>query len=352
MARRTTALAVLALSSLAACADAPVSADGATSPGALSYSKSGNGNSGDGKSGNGKSGDNVPEVKTAKTNKGEPGSVDRGRYNITFRYIVPTSPERQAVFEAAAARWEKIIIGDEPSVTGTLPTQLCGGGAPAFTGTIDDVLIDVILTNIDGRGRILGSAGPCFANANNLTLHGTMRFDVAELPTLEARGTFDEVIVHEMGHVLGVGTLWNFRRALRTGTNTANVAFVGEKAITGYNSVGGAKIPVPVENMFGPGTQNAHWRESTFDNELMTGFLNGSLANPRENPLSRVTAGSMRDLGYRSAMPSEQYKLPEASQIQGNPNASNGASLAETEIDFNVSEELLEVQATVQRADP
>jgi hypothetical protein len=333
MARRSTALALLALSSLAACVDAPASPDGSLAPGALRMAKADDG---------------IPEVATAKTNKVEPAGVDRGRYNITFRYIVSTTPERQAVFEAAASRWEKIIIADEPSVTGTLPTQLCGAGAPAFTGTVDDVLIDVILAPIDGPGKILGSAGPCFANDNNLTLHGTMRFDVADLATLETRGTFDEVITHEMGHVLGVGTLWNFRRALRTGTNTLNVAFVGEKAITGYNSVGGAKIPVPVENMFGPGTQNSHWREATFDNELMTGFIRIG----QYTPLSRVTAGSMRDLGYGSANVAESYKLPEASQIQGSANSSNGANLAEGDIDMAASEELTSVQATVQRADP
>ena len=335
MARRSAALAALVLSSLAACADAPASPDGSLAPGALRLNR-------------GKAGDGIPEVASAKTNRAEPAGVDRGRYNITFRYIVPTTPERRAVFDEAAARWEKIIIADEPSVTGTLPTQLCGAGAPAFVGTVDDVLIDVILAPIDGPGRILGSAGPCFANANNLTLHGTMRFDVADLASLESRGTFDEVITHEMGHVLGVGTLWNFRRALRIGTNTPDVAFIGEKAITGYNSVGGAKVPVPVENMFGAGTRNAHWREATFANELMTGFIRVG----EYSPLSRITAGSMRDLGYGSAMPSESYKVPEASNLKGSDAASGAPALAEGDIDMAASEELLSVQATVLRADP
>ena len=36
-----------------------------------------------------------------------------------------------------------------------------------------------------------------------------MFFDVADLYFLEELDLFEEVIVHEMGHVLGVGTLWN-----------------------------------------------------------------------------------------------------------------------------------------------
>jgi hypothetical protein len=49
-----------------------------------------------------------------------------------------------------------------------------------------------------------------------------------------------------------------------------------------------------VENTGGGGTRDGHWRETVFGRELMTGFFNGGVANP----LSAVTATSMRDLGY------------------------------------------------------
>jgi hypothetical protein len=49
---------------------------------------------------------------------------------------------------------------------------------------------------------------------------------------------------------------------------------------------------VPLENLGGPGTRFAHWRESVFETELMAGF-----ADP-VSPLSAVTVGTMRDLGY------------------------------------------------------
>jgi hypothetical protein len=50
---------------------------------------------------------------------------------------------------------------------------------------------------------------------------------------------------------------------------------------------------VPVENTGGPGTRGSHWRESVFGNELMTGFIDAG-----SNPLSAVTAASLRDEGY------------------------------------------------------
>ena len=62
---------------------------------------------------------------------------------------------------------------------------------------------------IDGVGGILGSAGPCLIRTTGgLTLYGVMRLDSADVTTLEVAGTFDEVILHEMGHVLGIGSLW------------------------------------------------------------------------------------------------------------------------------------------------
>jgi hypothetical protein len=63
---------------------------------------------------------------------------------------------------------------------------------------------------------------------------------------------------------------------------------------------------VPVENLGGPGTRDAHWRETTFGNELMTGFL-----NPGSNPVSRLTIASLADLGYQVGFATaEPYSLP------------------------------------------
>ena len=234
---------------------------------------------------------------------------DRGRFNITLKYVVPVTPEQEAVFEEAAARWERIIIKDVPSFTGTIPSAFTGFPA-AVDGTLDDVVIEVALAPIDGPGRVLGSAGPRFVRTEDfLTLSGVMFFDVADLDFLDELGLFEEVIVHEMGHVLGVGTLWDveqfgFPRDLRKAEET-NPYFIGRQANVFWKAEGGTDF-LPVENMGGPGTRLSHWRESVLRNELMTGFLNLG-----ENPLSRITAGSMRDLGWGAAMVGEQYDLPE-----------------------------------------
>ena len=247
------------------------------------------------------------ESSTVEKRASSAAGPDRGRYNITLKYLLPPTDRQVEVFEAAAARWERIIIKDVPSAEGPIPSAF--DGFPDIEGTIDDLVIEVALAPIDGPGQILGQAGPRFVRTEDfLTLTGVMFFDIADLDFLEEIGLFEEVIVHEMGHVLGVGTLWNtapfgFDRTLRAGPDS-NPYFTGRKANVFWNAEGG-EFELPIENMGGPGTALGHWREATLDNELMTGFLNLG-----ENPLSRITAGSMRDLGYGSASVGESYDLP------------------------------------------
>jgi hypothetical protein len=229
-------------------------------------------------------------MKTARGGTGPDG------FQITLRFLNGATASQDAVFRTAAAKWQSIITGDVPNTSGSIPARGCGNDfpTPPFNGPIDDVLIDVVLQPIDGAGNILGAAGPCLARkADRLTLYGIMLFDTADLDAIQQAGVLDEVIVHEMGHVLGFGTLWDFGRNLLQGT-AADPRFVGPLAIAGYKSVGGRGSSVPVEEGFGPGTRFSHWDEETFDEELMTGFI--SLRG--ESPLSIVSVGSMGDLGY------------------------------------------------------
>ncbi len=258
---------------------------------------------------------------------------NRGRYNISFRYLVPLTDRQIEVFESAAARWERIIIKDVPSVEGPIPSAF--GGVPPIEGTIDDIVIEVVIAPIDGPGGILGQAGPRFVRTDDfLSLSGVMFFDVDDLGFLDSIDLFEEVIVHEMGHVLGVGTLWNvepfFPRTLLEGP-ASNPYFTGKMANVHWNAEGGLN-ELPIENVGGPGTAGGHWRESLLNNELMTGFLNLG-----ENPLSRITAGSLRDLGYGTAVKGESYDLPKGTpgvdiNDLAESNESQGLNIAKMEV--------------------
>jgi hypothetical protein len=260
-----------------------------------------------------------------------------GAFSITLRFINTPTAIQASRFNEAKAKWEGIISGDVPDVTGHIPARSCGGSfkTPVFDGTIDDILIDVLLQPIDGPGAVLGAAGPCLIrSADNLTAYGFMFFDTADLDFLEGLGFFDEVVTHEMGHVLGFATLWNFNRSLLTGFGTADPRFTGPLAIAAYDKLGGSGT-VPVEgDEGGAGTVNKHWDEATFFNELMTGFLNGSAD---ANPLSDLSVASMGDLGYVVNLGSgDRYQLPKSPgpnlATQGANGAARGLDLAKGEL--------------------
>ena len=197
----------------------------------------------------------------------------------------------------AATRWMSIITDDINDIQITRPAGDCGNGTPAMDEFVDDVVIFAAVENIDGPGGILGSAGPCtIRSPSALPAVGRMRFDNADLVTREVNGQLLPLILHEMGHVLGFGTIWTDRGVI-TDKGGPDPIFIGTQALALWPTLtlGYAGRPVPVENSFGPGTADAHWRESVFRAELMTGFIE-SPGVPM--PLSRMTIASMRDLGY------------------------------------------------------
>jgi hypothetical protein len=225
-----------------------------------------------------------------------------GGYAMTLCFLTPVSDAQRAAYTNAAARWGTIITGNLPDLTGSIPAGSCGADSPALTNfAFDDLLIFASVEPIDGPGGVLGQAGWCYRRTGGLPLVGLMRFDAADVANLESQGRFVDVVLHEMGHVLGLSSgLWTTLGLLRDPSSEGNVLdthFTGAAAIAAFDAIGGSSYSggqkVPVENQFGAGTRNSHWRESVLANELMTGFLNAGI-----NPLSVVTIGALADMGY------------------------------------------------------
>jgi len=219
-------------------------------------------------------------------------------YNIELRPLSPMSPTQAAAFASAAARWSGVIVGDLPADRVVAAAGDCFANSPPQDEVIDDVVIFATVDTIDGPGGILGSASPCWIrDVGSLTLVGGMVFDVEDLELLESLGILEAVILHEMGHVLGIGTLWDYMTpSLIVNAGSANPYFNGANGIFRFNLDGGVSYPgtpVPVENVGGPGTADGHWRESVMGKELMTGYISLTA-----NPLSTITIGSLADMKY------------------------------------------------------
>jgi hypothetical protein len=246
-------------------------------------------------------------------------------FSIELQFLTDTTPAQGQAFEAARRRWEGIIVADVPNVPLSAAAGECGANSPALNRQVDDVLILVTIEPIDGPLGVLGAAGPCFVRlGSRIPVLGLMKFDVADLDALESSGLLNTVILHEMGHVLGFGTIWP-DSLLPGGPLLADPScvdevtgpcltghdphFTGSQALAAFNSAGGssytASAKIPVEDTNGVGTADSHWRESVFGNELMTGFVDPV------DPLSRVTVASMADLGYTvNSAGADAYTLP------------------------------------------
>ena len=211
-----------------------------------------------------------------------------GHFDISVNYT--GNQAYASYFTAAARRWEQVIRADLPDVNSSQ------------YGLIDDLRIEANVSFIDGVNGILGQAGPdLFRSGSSLPYHGVMTFDSADLAAMANNGTLFSVILHEMGHVLGIGTLWT-TLGLKSGSQ-----YTGTNAVNAYHQLGGTGF-VPLETTGGSGTAGSHWSEAVFDNELMTGFAE----NPEvAMPLSIVTIGSLQDLGYKvDYSVADPYRLP------------------------------------------
>lgn len=73
------------------------------------------------------------------------------------------------------------------------------------------LLITATLAEIDGPGQdgfnTVGNARPLrvWSACPTISFTGEMNFDLYDIGDLEADGSLEAVVVHEMGHVIGVG---------------------------------------------------------------------------------------------------------------------------------------------------
>lgn len=213
------------------------------------------------------------------------------RFDIVINYVSSVTSSQRRAFEAAELVWETLVAG------------------VSTAGHSGQVVIDASIVPIDGRFGTLGMAGPTAA-ANGLTVSaGIMQFDTADVEAMERDGTFDEVILHEIGHVLGIGTLWNFagNQLYRAGSGQ----YIGANAVGAFRrEVGPVTIDhIPVELHGGPGTADAHWddtyaehaggRDATGrrdEHELMTGALTTPVYMAAFTPIS------LEDMGFASTV--------------------------------------------------
>ena len=226
-----------------------------------------------------------------------------GRFDIDVVMLDTVGQAHRSAIRRAARRWTAVLGDTElPDVfipSGPKPACL-GAWVDNLTGVVDDLAVLVSTTSLDGPGGTLALGGPCWVRWDSLLPYvGLLILDQADVDDL-GEGEVTELLVHEIGHVLGIGTLWNafgFLRSPSLDAPGADTHFDGSSAVAAFNAAGGEDYgngKVPVENLMGLGSSDMHWRESVLASELMTPVLGVGEANP----LSAITIQSLVDLGY------------------------------------------------------
>ena len=247
------------------------------------------------------------------------GASDPDNFNIDLLFTGAFTTDQRAMFKQAADRWESIITGD------LLDTQSLKFYKETrdyvFLGVVDDLLIEIKLEEIDGPGGTWGNATVLDCRLQSfLPVTGIVRFDIADINDM-SRIDFLDTAVHEMGHVLGIGQVWDDLGFLQNPSLDENYEpidpapdtyYSGRLAIEAFNNAGGANYrgkKVPVENgeEWGAGSRDAHWRESVFGNEIMSTV---GIRDVHE-PVSAITIQSLADLGYTvDVTQADPYRLP------------------------------------------
>ncbi len=234
-------------------------------------------------------------------------------FDIQIRFWPGTSlsEAQRSRIEAAAIRWEQVLQTGLPetAVKGTIG---CGPASPAIDETVDDLVIWVRVVDIPA----LAESGPCVLRSGSLLpATGTVWLDGPSRVNQLAPEFLEALVTHEIGHVLGFGTLWDRLGLLRDPALAGGTDpyFAGAAALAAFDAIGGAGYTgakVPVENAGGPGTADGHWRASVFGEQELMSFT----ILRRRNPLSLATAAAMADLGYDVDMTAaDAYQIPNAS---------------------------------------
>lgn len=217
--------------------------------------------------------------------------------------------------DKAEALWERVITGYQPgiSLTGVSITVQQGS-------TFADAQVTGTATQFGFR---LTTSGRVRVNAGVIDAFGSWNGTPGPVdpdPNFLGLNYVDDILAHEIGHVLGIGTQWTSNDVYSLGSGR----YTGPHGVAAYQAEFDPNTSfVPVELAGSAGTQNTHWdqimRSSTQEGnpsdpwsldprlgitdqfgrdkalELMSGALDPDYGEPF---LSLTTIQSLRDIGF------------------------------------------------------
>ena len=237
-------------------------------------------------------------------------TFDRDSFNIEIVWVGSVPGVVENAFQAAVAQWESVITASITPIylpfVYTVHTLFDNHNTDKIFGVVDDLRIYARVSSIDGEGGTLGRTNRVvLRNSSWLPAIAGVTIDADDM-SVSSAGFWTNVVVHEIGHSLGIGSAWSRLDLLDDPYGDPH--FNGPNAIAAFDAAGGTGYmgeKVPVEET---GGYASHWRGSVFGDEVMGPYRS---AWSTRSPLSSITVQAMADMGYSvDATRADPYTLP------------------------------------------
>lgn len=237
--------------------------------------------------------------------------VTEGEYPVLFPItLVPQARVSEDVLRAAqraVARWQQVIaqtVGQwTPTRQDSAQAGRCFSTAQPFSGNWQGLTVYLVEGHLPSP--TVGRGGPCTNRPSvtgelfqGLPIEGVVELDSAFVAgtrqSLGGERLREDLLMHELGHVLGIGTLWPGFDGFRHLAGDASApVFTGAQAAAASAALGFPPGLVPVQGGAVSDGGRGHWRTSVYGAEIMTHVLSQS-----GGVLSAITIASLADLGF------------------------------------------------------
>lgn len=201
------------------------------------------------------------------------------------------------VIERVLARWDEVVRPSKRCKAYTIALHF--STQPLETNVLASTLVTKFLYVEEN------TFGNTFPTVGAIVINTTYLYGKLKEDQLYA------VLLHEVGHVLGIGTVWNLPNSpliLYQEDNKDKYYYTGPAALREYRSqfskdLSDNLLGIPLEDDGGEGTEGSHPEEDMnrtiqgklhpgLQDELMTGWIKSLVS------LSRITLGFLEDIGY------------------------------------------------------
>jgi hypothetical protein len=256
--------------------------------------------------------------------------MGKGNFSIDVTYGAGTknfTPEMEQAIDDAADFWEDIIVGNNSGTNHNIEIEVSGEnkGGPNVQGAAPLASANPTEIMTNSNGNVLSTAGTASVNTNA---------EVFEKLTSDM-DLFTNTMKHEFGHVVGIGTLWEANDLIDPNNSVYNAdTNAGEIYGELLGREGGEDIPLT--SGVGQGSDNSHWAEEVFGNELMSHEAEEPGVS---QPISEMTIASLEDIGWEvdydlaEAFPD---KSTSASAFMGDFSSSDSSSALALETDSSL----------------